>query len=265
MRIVCFILGLFISVNAFAFDYYTKNRVFVGGKTYFRHYSEELVSPKKSDEYGFLYGLTVGFQHKAPESFLYELDLDLDFGTTTYDGSLQNWYGDYMGPWKGKTRNIFFTVDSKLGYTFYLGDRHLLTPFVGYGTHAWARDLVDELETYALEYASAGLQYDYMASPQLQYGVHVKFMPMLNGNMEAESTSAYLMTLGNKLHFEISLPIIYKLKANCKNHLRITPYYRNQKFGQSDSVSTYNFMAVVYEPASQNHVIGLKVDYGFGI
>ncbi len=263
MRLFFASICLVISLNVSAFDYSNNNRIFIGGKAFYRDYSEVLVSPKKSDEYGALYGINLGYQHKSPNAFLFEFDIDLDFGTTTYDGSLQDWDGRYLGAWKDKTNNLFLNFDSKLGYAFLLNQFHLLTPFVGYGIHGWGRDLPGETETYAFEYASFGLQYDYIACSQWQYGLHIKFMPMLNGNMEAESTTPHLMTLGNELHFEISAPIVYK-KLNSKNHLRFTPYYKNQRFGSSNDVRTHYPFIIVHEPASQTHVIGFKIDYGFG-
>jgi len=263
MRLLCILICLVTSLNSLAFDYSSHHRIFVGGKTFYRDYSEHLVSPSKSDEYGSLYGINLEYQYKFPNSFLFEFDVDFDFGSTTYDGSLQDWDGTYAGPWKDKTDNVFLNFDSKFGYSFSLGQSHMLTPFVGYGIHGWGRGLPDQIESYVFDYGSLGVQYDYIACSNWQYGVHIKLMSMLNGNMEAKSISPDLMTLGNALHFEVSVPIVYQ-KSNSKNHLRFTPYYKNQKFGQSNSVRTYDPFAIIHEPASQTHIIGLKIDYGFG-
>lgn len=263
MRLFSAFICLVISLNASGFDYSNSNRIFIGGKAFYRDYSEVLVSPKKSDEYGALYGINLGYQHKVPNAFLFEFDIDLDFGTTTYDGSLQDWDGSYRGAWKDKTNNLFLNFDSKLGYAFLLNQYHLLTPFLGYGIHFWGRGLSGETETYAIEYGTLGFQYDYIACAKWQYGLHIKLMPMLHGNMATEYTSPDFMNLGNELHFEISAPIVYK-KLNSKNHLRFTPYYKNQRFGASNNVRTYHPLIMVHEPASQTHIIGLKIDYGFG-
>lgn len=270
MRGFITVICLFSASNAVAIDYCSKNHINLGLDTFYRDYSEDLVSPKKSDESGMLYGVVLGYEHKAPDSIMFNIEFDLAGGKTHYDGSLQNYYGDYIGPWESVTVNAFLNIDAETGYTFVKRGRHLLTPFIGLGVSSWARGVDYDNEIYTWSYVSSGLQYDYDANRHWQYGLHVKVMQMLHGMMKAPDVSSYEMTLGNKTHFEVSAPIIYKHNPDSKNYWRFTPYYQYQSFGESDWVPADIYFNLRYlgiqlsEPASRTHIVGARVEYSFG-
>jgi hypothetical protein len=268
MRAVISSILMIFTTNAFAIDYTKNNHINVGVNTFYRDYSEILPPPKKSDENGFLYGIVLGYEHKAPEALFFILDLALSTGNTRYDGSLQSAYGEYRGPYKGFTANAFVNADSMLGYSFCINNRHLLTPFIGLGASSWLRSLDDADELYSWDYFSYGLQYDYNLRRNAQVGLRVKIMQMLEGTMELPDsvfrTFEDEVTLGNKTHFEVSTPIVYRRKPEGKNYWRLTPYYQYLPFGKSNEVNSYNPGVFVYEPSSHTHIAGLKLEYGFG-
>lgn len=269
MRIIIASMGLLMASNAVAIEYCSKHHINLGFETFYRDYSEDLVWPAKSDERGMLYGVVLGYEHKAPQVIMLAVDFDLAFGKTHYDGSLQNMYGEFLAPWQSITANSFLNIDTEIGYTFLKSGRHLLTPFVGLGVSGWGRGLDDFSEIYAWSYASIGLQYDYDAGEHWQYGLHAKVMPMLYGTMEAIDISSEEMILGNKTHFEISAPILYKDNPCSKNYWRLTPYYQYQAFGESNIVPVdgyYGSLGIgIGEPASRTHILGFKIEYSFGI
>lgn len=269
MRLVVTTVCLLFTSNVIAVDYNTPNHLNLGINTFYRDYSERFIPPSKSDESGMLYGLIIGYEHKAPERFMFAIDLNLAGGKTDYDGSLQTFEGEYAGPHQSITANAFATLDTKLGYCFTRSEKHLITPFIGLGSSAWSRDLLGEYgfnELYGWGYFSYGVQYDYNANKQWQYGLHIKMMPMFHGTMEIEDETAGVMTLGNKTHFEISAPIVYKHNPCSKNYWRFTPYYQHQSFGESNSVPLYPYYYGVYicEPASRTHIVGLKAELAIG-
>lgn len=268
MRIIIASVCLLLTFNAVAIEYCSKHHFNFGLETFYRDYSEDFIPPLKSDESGMLYGIVLGYEHKAPDVMMFAVDFDLALGKTHYDGSLQNMYGEFVAPWQSTTVNSFSTIDAEIGYTFVKGGWHLLTPFVGLGVSAWGRSLDSYDEIYSWSYASLGLQYDYDAGRHWQYGLHGKVMQMLHGEMEAPDMSSEVMTLGNRTHFELSAPVIYKHSPCSKNYWRFTPYYQYQSFGESDRVSVDGYYGslgfYVLEPASRTHILGLKVEYSFG-
>lgn len=274
MRIFTTVVCLFLTHHALAIDYCSKNHFHIGVNAFYRNYSEDLIRPKKSEEYGMLFGIILDYEHKAPESIMFDLSYNLAKGKTRYDGSMQSssydTLGNYLGPVKDTTDNTFINLDTEIGYTFLIRSWYLLTPFIGLGINAWDRELSDGVdEVYFWGYASAGLQYDYDVNSYWQYGLHLKVMQMLHGKMDLPDNSSDSMTLGDKTHFEISAPIIYKPDPQSDHYWRFTPYYQYQSFGESDIIylhinnSSGNFYAPVYEPASRTHIIGAEVEFGF--
>ena len=267
MRLLsCTLMALLCSTSAFATNFQTKHHFHVGLNTYYRDYSEAFIAPKKSDERGLLMGALVDYEHKGANSFMFMAGLGIDGGKTRYDGALQDHYGNFVAPYKDHTANVFMKLEASLGYTFLMAEKHMLTPFVGGGIKGWGRGLGD-VELYSWRYVSGGLQYDYNASEQYQVGLHVKIMPMREGYMGVEGFTYNDMKLGNRVHFEISTPIIYKRDLNSKNYWRFTPYYEHQRFGESNWVNTINTFStgqIVAEPASRTHIVGLKAEYAFG-
>ena len=274
MRTWIAVIPLLFSTSVNAIDYNTKNHLNVGLNTFYRDYSEVLVYPKKSDERGMLYGVVIEYERKAPQSVMFLIDLDLAGGNTHYDGSLQNFYGEYAGPKDSTTSNAFINIDTKLGYTFLKNCKHLITPFVGLGVSGWGRGLGNDddsssyAEIYTWDYFSYGLQYDYNPNRQWQYGLHATLMTMLAGYMQISDYDDVSLQLGNKTHFEVSAPVIYRRNVDSKNYWRFTPYYQYQAFGASDYAlvhASYFYTVYMREPASHTHIAGLKVEFGIGL
>lgn len=269
MRIVITLICLLFTSNVIAIDYNTPNHLNLGVNTFYRDYSEIFPPPFKSDESGMLYGLIIGYEHKAPEHFMFAIDFSYAGGNTDYDGSLQTFWGEYVGAHQSTTDNGFATLDTKLGYTFVRRDKHLITPFIGLASNAWARCMLGEFgydELYSWGNFSLGLQYDYNANKQWQYGLHVKMMPMFHGTMELEDETSGEIILGNKTHLEISAPVIYKHNPCSKHYWRFTPYYQHQSFGESNTVSLLPcyYGTTINEPASRTHIVGLKAEFAIG-
>ena len=252
---------LVISANVFAFNYPTKNRFLIGINAYHRDYKEELPPPKKSNEAGQLYGLALGFERKYPNSFMANIELSIDAGTTDYDGSLQSFWGEYLGPHQDKTNNAFINLDTIIGYTFAINEHHLLTPLIGLNSHTWGRGLPGVNEVYLLQSGVIGLQYDYMKSDRIQYGIQFKLLPVYDALITIETYDySRELELGKKVNYEIAFPIAFKTKPTCKNLWRVTPYYRMQRIGHSE-FGWITSSIWVAEPASKNHVFGIKILY----
>lgn len=256
---------LLISFQALAVNFQSKNHVHVGFQSYYRDYSEDLVAPAKSDEYGFLYGLLLDYERKAPNSAMFYAALSYDFGDTHYDGGLQGLDGRFIAPFQSDTSNGLFSLETASGYSFTSDQKHIITPYIGIGGKTWGRGLnFSGAEYYGWIYLVAGFQYDYNISNSYKVGINCKIMPMLLGVMDADDL-AHEVTLGNKIHLQIGLPIIYKPNLRGKQYWRFTPYYEHQNFGRSDEApSLYHFNVYAIEPASRTHILGLKLEYAFG-
>ena len=245
-----------------------EDNFYAGINTFSRDYKEDLILPHKSTEHGQLYGLIVGYKSIDFDEMFWEAEGNYAVGNTKYDGSLQNLVtGAWGGFHKDKTKNEIFNLEGKLGYTFDIADS-MLTPYVGVGYHSWLRDLSKNglgfKEKYTWPYLSAGVNFstgDWFDDWEM--GVGVKAMAMTRGKMKLDNLTTRLK-LGNKVNFEVELPITYRADNGFLGAaaIKVVPYFQKSSIGKSN-VLTVNVAGGgtigVYEPASNTKVVGVKL------
>jgi hypothetical protein len=251
-------------------------RLYIGPDFFHRNYSEEQIRPGfKSNEFGTLFGLQTSLDYVKGNAVYFGMGFRYGGGQTTYDGGTQA--GD---PFKSKTDNQFFNLEGRLGYTFQTGrpkHRFLISPFVALGYHKWNRNISggiattsdgstsisDTTENYSWGYVGPGFHTEYKISPKFTIGLNAKLMFMLGGDIDLEISRGGIVTnqgegsLGNKLQYEIELPLTYTLVQNSKNaiDLKLTPYYRSQDIARGPEFALSSGSGAT-EPASSTSVYG---------
>ena len=107
---------------------------------------------------GFLWGGRLGGTITLSNIYL-NLDMYSTIGRTQYKG------GILSNPNRKlyyQSNNVINNIDTKIGYTFYIGDNLALTPFGMFGYRFWNR-MVDQhvREAYKTMYGSGGLLFQY--------------------------------------------------------------------------------------------------------
>jgi hypothetical protein len=268
--IISLVLPLSLISNAQASQYETK-RFTAGPVIVHRSYSEDLLKPKKSDEYGILYGLTMNVEELRPKSYYYGFEGSFLRGNVTYDGSQSNSITNVTTPFKGTTTSHIFNIEGRLGYNYVLDNKTFLTPFVGLGHHCWFRGEIHERkndysEEYNWHYLAFGAKFRKEISDKLCIEFNAKLMQMVDGEMTASLLPHNVFELGNKLNFELEAPINYAPDCLANDSffssIQITPYYQNLNIGKSADVVVIRspFLITYVEPSSKTHVYGTKIE-----
>lgn len=246
------------------------HRLNFGPDIYWRDYDEVLTPPAKSHEFGFLYGLQVGYQYIEPCCYYWGADLRSSIGVTVYDGSLQNLNTGEISPYRNNTYNFFLNAEVRFGKTYRIG-RSLLIPFVGIGYHNWFRGAAPNNpygydEQYDWEYAAVGLRTEYEINCYWTIGLNLKLLQMINGQMYSSDLNDAAFRLGNVPQYEVEIPLTYTLSRpmGIVDQISFVPYYRNQNIGQSnvqtaflDGIGTVQLV----EPGSITHIVGLRLEF----
>lgn len=262
------------------------NRLYIGPDFFYRDYSEEEIVPGfKSDEFGTLFGLQATYDYVKRNSVYFGLGFRYGGGQTTYDGGLQDAFGNSLGAARGKTDNQFLNVEGRIGYTFAPDrqKRFLISPFVALGYHQWNRDIsgdlstpsgpvtvLDTLEVYSWGYVGPGFHAEYKVSPKFDIGLNAKLMFMFGGRISLENSFQGVLfndgrgDLGNTLQYEIELPLTYHLIENPRTaiDLKLTPYFRSQDISRGQ-VFALSSGGGALEPASTTFVFGATVGVQF--
>jgi hypothetical protein len=245
------------------------HQFYIAPDVYFRDYDEELEAPKKSHEFGMLYGLQAGYSFIQLDRYYFGADLRYSYGETVYDGSIQNLLNNEITPYRSHTENNFVNFETRVGMT-YGCQRLQYIPFVGIGGQYWYRGPARDnrygyAEEYIWGYFSFGIKTIYSLNSNWSIGLNLKGMQMFSGTMYIPSMNQLRFSLGNLLQYEIELPIIYIRSNTCSflNQISFVSYFRNQNIGKSNEQSTYlpdiGFITL-YEPRSVTYVVGARIE-----
>lgn len=274
----------FLGLLLLSFSANSTGHFYYGFNYFYRDYSEKLVAPAKSDEYGLLMGLVLGYRSIKPKAPFYDLNTDMAYGNVTYDGAtLALNPSSNTIPVTHRTDSFIANIDSKFGFNISHLDNRAIAPFIGAGYHYWYRSLFGlQSERYYWPYVSIGVVTNFTIDPTWSAGVNIKLMHMVNGKMRARMVSIRSRVnglsdyenfrLGNKPQLEIEFPITYNETAFYNNskikiYVDIIPYYKNMNIGKSNEIDATRIsdqaQIYFYEPASSTHVIGLKLLFYF--
>lgn len=244
------------------------HRVYFAPDIYYRQYSEDITPPGKSDEYGAIYGLQVGYEYLNPSDLYINASLRGSYGDVLYDGALQHFETRAITPYQSRTNSAFFNAELIGGYTCQL-THSLFIPFIGFGYHMWDRGFMSTdpygyEEIYSWNYIAYGFKRYAPLSPNWSWCLSIKFMQMFNSQMFTDNT---IFNLGNCTQCEIETPFIY---TPCKpflglDQIRLVPYVREQDIGRSNYQYIYiqsidQFVSFV-EPSSRTFLIGFRVEF----
>ncbi|MDR3624375.1 MAG: hypothetical protein P4L16_04460 [Chlamydiales bacterium] len=251
------------------------HHLYIAPDLLYRHYSEQGLSEgAKSDEHGILSGLQIGYDYITPRNVYVGADLRCDAGKTVYDGTLINLIDFSTSPYKNHTNNVIFNAEVRLGYTYEKFYNITTIPFIGFGYHRWYRGAVPENpfgydETYTWSYLAFGMRTEYDFCCNLAIGLNLKLMFMIDGRMTSSGLGNDVFALGNKIQYEIELPITYRLSKPywLLNQIQFVPYFRNQNIGRSNDQYAYlEFPGQapqyirVFEPESITYVAGARLE-----
>ena len=237
----------------------------------YRSYSEELIAPHKSDEYGPFAGFNMSFEQFKPDDLYWAVEGSYTHGWVTYDGASTNYTTNVTTPYTGDSNSDIFNFEGRVGYTLSVSPTLTYTPFIGLGYHSWYRGEIEQAvndysETYSWNYFALGLKAESNISDELIVGVNVKIMQMISGEMEASNIDG-IFELGNRVHYELEVPVTFHLdnmpQDSVLSTIRVTPFYKNQNIGESNSVTTLfnGSFRSFYEPSSTTHVYGTKIEF----
>jgi hypothetical protein len=248
------------------------HRVYIGPDVYYRDYNENLEAPKKSHEFGTLYGFQAGYSYIKPNTYYFGTDLRVSGGYTVYDGSLQNLNTYEITPYKSNTENGFVNIEARFGKTFIDGCLQYI-PFIGLGGHYWYRGPAPNnpygfSEEYTWGYFAFGVQLQYGIDINWSIGLNLKGMQMFSGIMYAAPLRGSTFYLGNLLQYEVEFPISYSFNNTCSflSQISFVPYYRNQNIGKSNNVTTdlpSIGQVTLYEPSSKTNLAGARLEFAY--
>lgn len=268
------LLIFFISINLIPQSTFSlsPHRFYVGPDVYYRDYNENLDPPKKSHEFGPLYGVQMGYSYIKPNCYYFGLDLRVSGGQTTYNGSLIDLINHTITPFNSTTNNGFVNLEARVGKTLQNGRFHYI-PFIGLGGHYWYRGLIQNnpygfSEIYTWGYFAFGIQTQCKFNKTWSFGMNLKAMQMFSGTMFASGLNNAIFNLGNVLQYEIELPINYTPNNSyfLLSQISLVPYFRNQNIGKSNSITT-NIDPIgqvsFYEPSSTTYVGGVRLEFAY--
>lgn len=248
-----------------------KHQFRIGQDIYYRDYDEKgLTPPGKSHEFGWLWGLNLGYDYVATCNFYVGADLNISGGQTVYDGSLQNFVTGEIRPYRNHTENVFFDSEARVGYTFSISKKTLLSPFIGCGFHFWHRGSAPDNpygydEDYQWPYFCLGIRLEHAFSQIFSGGLNLKVMRMVSGQMESDDLADQIFNLGNRFQFAVEVPLTYHFTCSnwWINSFRLTPYFVNRNIGRSNIViAPFSGIGLVslIEPDSETYVFGARFE-----
>lgn len=231
----------------------------------YRSYSEKLIAPAKSDEYGRLGGFYLGMEIPFDKLYLHS-SLSLSAGTTHYDGSLQNLITGEITPHDDTTLNILFETTLDVGWKISASTLTFI-PYASLGTHKWSRLLQDGKakishysfdEYYTWIYCGLGTKIIMPLNEKFSIEFDLTAKKMINGKMEVKNHGISnidkgYVNLGNKFHYFATTK--FNIFLNKKVTLQIMPHFESRPIGKSDINTKYGYL----EPESTTYVGGVKI------
>lgn len=254
-----FIFGLFFCSILIA----NEHRAFISPVAMYRKYSEE-VDRGKSDELGWLYGIQLGYDLIRSQYFYFGSDLTTFWGDSRYRGSLKNLQTKEVCSFHSVTQNFLIDWESRIGYTYY-ANGYKIVPHLIFGYYYWDREAsntsVGYDEIYSWLYYGLGGQFYCRTSPRCKFGFRVKVLYMQNANITVRKLFAFPVAakLGNRLQYEVQIPIVYRITNQIDMSLVINGAYRQIGASQKQRVGSYTF----HEPGSTVQELGFQLQIGY--
>lgn len=242
------------------------NNIEFGFTYYCFDYSEDVPSPLKSEDEGWLPGLYLDYAHEKKDDPYARLFVEYTTADTDYDGTTQAPEANSI---TDTTDNVFFHLEWDLGYTFDSGEKFSITPYIGYGYRYWKRGLGGPApfdEKYTWHYFPVGIKTDCELNDKWNIGLNVAARFMSGGQMRAylshidADASDFRVDLGDKTGGFAEMPI--RCRFSPAWSLSGTPWYEYSEIGRSNQVyvlSPGSSLGLWHEPASTTHQYGIRV------
>jgi hypothetical protein len=228
------------------------------GTSFTRFNYKELCTP--SDQEGANYNSTIAnLKLHIPDAFSYvEAEYETGSVNSNYSGAVLNTGQSITAIDKLKFTDYSVKINFALSETVFL--------YAGFGHHNWLRVLNNAYaETYQWDFIPVGMLAWYLKSDNVDLGVDIGFMPMLNSKIHAD-TSDYRAggidsdaSLGNKTGFKVKFPIVWHYGALA---LETSPWFEHLEIGQSDPFVNQTLFTSSPnegdEPSSETYIFGLE-------
>jgi hypothetical protein len=176
------------------------------------------------------------------------LDGQISFGSTHYNGGLQNIFGN-VTPYQSTTNDTIFRLSGKVGRAFALNDQVMLTPFADFAYRSWRRELTGTggyTELYETNEALGGLLVQVSPISRLVLSLTGEVGSTLSPYM---TTQGFTYNQGSEVVWEVGGKIGYALTPSFE--LTGAAQFGGFGFGQSPVVGG------AYEPDSYTHQLSL--------
>ncbi len=233
-------------------------------------YKEDLPSPFKSTESGWLPGVYLGWNYNKKNAVYSKVFFEFSYGDTEFDGNTQ---AGTPIKFKEDNHQFLFRGEWDIGFNFAVTNNISIKPYTGYGYRQWARGYpkitetyMSYKETYYWHYIPVGIGADFKIGERLSIEPNAGLRIMFYGKMVAyfsDLDPGYndpKFKLGNKVGWYAEIPVRYKFSQFWS--VVIKPWYEHSAIGQSDIVARTYYGAVngyFYEPASETNQYGLNV------
>lgn len=239
------------------------SRLYIGPNIFYRDYHEKLCLPAKSDEKGVLYGFQAGYDYERPKWIYFGVNFSPSWGTTDYDGAMQDLKTEEITPHLDDTRNFFLNAEGRVGYSFAPQEKMLLSVFGAFGYFLWCRD-IDYMEYYEWEYLGIGARFNWRVKENIEVGLRALVSRMIDGRIQiVDRESDLTLALGNRYHYSFELPVT---RVYSQWDLRLVPYFLKQNIGKSETgTACYKEFGEfkISEPESRTYVVGGRLEIGF--
>jgi hypothetical protein len=226
----------------------------------------EHIPPPINTETGFLPGLNVGWESFLGKGWVSLAALDFDFGSTRYDGALQDAANT---PVVSTTNNVIFDISAAIGRVLHVSLGRLI-PYIGVGMHYWHRGLTGTgayTEKYYFYYLPVGVRLERALSDKFQIAVDVSGFWNLGGRIrvflsEFDPTLQDVTgTLGSAFGFKLEIPLSYHLNPSL--NLVAVPFFETFGIGAGDVFPIHSTSGQqvdsALEPASTTYFYGIRL------
>lgn len=225
----------------------------------YREFNDGLVSILPSildSESGSINSFRLGYTRTFSRVYT-QLNLNYSTGNTEYVGYLQA-PGPVYTPFNTTTRNTFFDLIERVGYTIKTGDSAAVVPYVELGEFYWSREI-----GRTTIYYSGAEEYSHLS---LGVGAKLLFNPVNRLVFEVGAGGGYIVlagmttqghefTLGDKPYLSGYASADYAFSGDW--HLKASTDYRKWEYGQSDIVGGF------VEPHSQTRQTQYLLSLGY--
>jgi hypothetical protein len=237
-------------------------------------YKEDLPSPLKSTEDGWLPGFSVAWSRHQKNTVYTRFLTEISSGDVTYDGTTQT--GTPIR-FTAHNHQFLFRGEFNVGFHFPVSGNLSLTPYTGYGYRFWMRGQAKSTplyQTYSEEYSwhywPLGIRADVRLSDRLSVVPNVGIRVMFRGTMTAflsdldHRYSNPEFSLGGKTGWFAEIPLKWKVSPSWS--FVIKPWYEYSEIGGSDPVAVGyrgSYVGMYYEPSSKTTQYGLNCGMTF--